>query len=358
MSFKFVQTSDWHMSGGLTQIFPQKALEKQLIEVRKPIVHAMEACIKHVVITGDISDKARLDEDSLIALITLFSTYSKYVKFHYIAGNHDFAHVGKTSVDVLKLFADTGAIKGLNIYTAPTIVELEGVDACFMPFPHNKLPDNDRPLLIFAHIEEAGAKGDNGLVLKNASLTLSREPEDFVCSGHLHTYQFLKKSRVLFCGSPYQKTFGEPLPKGFVVAKARYSGGLLKVEHEFIDAHPSFRLENVTITESKQWKELEVGEHVFYKVTLGEGIVAPKNITRDIPNIVYLKGSTFKGRATIELGDGEQKTDADLPKITPLTGLVDMLHSYELDKREVKRAVGMVKEAIEHLNVQASVSVQ
>lgn len=349
---RFVQSSDWHLNGGLLRIFPQKALEKQLIEIRKPFVYAAENNIRHLMVPGDISDKARLDEDSLIALVGLFMQYAKYIQVHYITGNHDFAHVGKTAVDVLRIFAETGAIPNLHIHSTPEIEEIDGVDVCFMPFPHNELPKNDRNLLIFAHIEEAGALGDNGLPLKSASLKIARDPGDFVFSGHLHTYQALKSRRIVFGGSPYQKTFGEPLPKGFLDCRAKYSGDELKVSHKFIDSRPGFRLENLLIEESSQWETLEKGEHVFYKIQLGEGVVAPKNITRDFPNIVYINGMTYKGRQKIELGDGTLKTDKDIPKITPLTGLVKMLLNFDLSKEEAKKAVGMVKEAIRELNIE------
>lgn len=353
MSLQFIVSSDWHLDGGLTRFFPTNALEKQIHEIKKPFAYAVETGTKHLMVPGDISDKARLSEDTLISAVGLFMAYAKYVKVHYTLGNHDFAHVGKTAVDVLKLFSETGAVRNLTVYDKPTIRELEGVDCCFMPYPHVAVPKHDRPKLIFAHIEEQGALGDNGLALKKVGLKLERPKEDFVFSGHLHTYQFLKGRRLVFCGSPYQKNFGESLPKGWVDCSARYSSsGELRVKHEFVNGLPSFVLQNVTIENDADWNKLEAGDQVFYKVQLGEGIVAPKNITRDIPNIVYLNGQTFKGRTRIELGDGEAKTDADLPKITPLTGLSKMLEAFEFNKKEIKHCTGMVKEAIKELNIQ------
>ena len=353
---KFIESSDWHFDGGLTRFFPSNALEKQLREVKKPFAYAVESGVRHIMVPGDISDKARLSEDTLISAIGLVMAYSKYVNVHYTLGNHDFAHVGKTAVDVLKLFSETGAVRNLRIYDKPTIKEIEGVDCCFMPYPHVVVPKHYRPKLIFAHIEEQGATGDNGLPLKKVGLKLERPEEDFVFSGHLHTYQYLKNRRIVFGGSLYQKNFGESLPKGWIDGEAKYSSsGALKVRHEFVNGNPSFVLQNVTIENDKDWDSLEAGDHVFYKVQLGEGIVAPKNITRDFPNIVYLNGQTFKGRSKIELGDGQVKTDADLPKITPLTGLVKMLETFELDHKEVKRCVHMVKYAIKELNIQIEV---
>ena len=109
---------------------------------------------------------------------------------------------------------------------------------------------------------------------------------------------------------------------------------------------PSFRHDTITIEESRDWEKLEKGEHVFYRIYLGEGVVAPKNIVREFPNIVQLNGTTYRGKVTIE----EKASVDDIPKITPLTGLIDFLHRYELSKSEVKRAVGLVKEAMRELS--------
>lgn len=344
-----ISTSDWHLSGGLVRFFPMNALEKQLKEIEKIFHYALENNIRHVFMPGDMSDKARLDEATFIALVTMLLRFDKYVSFRYILGNHDFAQVGKTSMDVLKVFADSGVFKNVHLYEKPETVTIDGVDVSFVPYPHQEAPKTKRGRLMFAHIEEVGARGDNGVVLKGQHLKVVRDKRDYVFSGHLHTHQVLRDKRVTFNGSPYQKNFGESLPKGFVEFKAKYSkeSGDLLIKQEFIDNRPGFRLVELTIEESAQWEELEHGDHVFYKIHLGDGVVAPKNITRDFPNIVSLAGTTYRGRSNLEIAE---KTSAnDIPKITPLTGLVEYLHGFELSNVEVRRAVKMVKEALKYI---------
>lgn len=345
-----VSTSDWHLSGGLSTIFPLTALGKQMAELEKIFKYCVENDIRHMFMPGDISDKARLDEDTFIALVGLLLKYDKYISFYYILGNHDFAHVGRTSIDVLQVFVDSGALKNVHLFRKPEVMTIDGVDVGFVPFPHKDLGElnSKKPKLIFAHIEEAGAIGDNGHPLKSQHLKLNRNKSDFVFSGHLHTYQVIKKNRIIFNGAPFQKNFGEQGPKGFVEFKARYSEGELQVRSTFVDNRPEFKLVNLTIEEDADFDKIERNENILYKVTLGEGVIAPKGLTKDFPNIVMLNGVSYKGRNN--LSPTEKMSAKDIPKITPLTGLVKYLHDFELSEREVKSARRMVKEAIELIN--------
>lgn len=339
-----VSTSDWHFDGGLLRFFPLKALEKQMAEIDKVFRHCIENDIRHVFMPGDISDKARISETTFIALVTMLLRYDKHLSFYYSYGNHDVAHVGKTSTDVLQVFADSGVFKNVHLFSAPELMEIEGVDVAFVPFPHKEAPKSKRPKLVFAHVEEPGAMGDYGLPLKSKEVHVKRDSRDFVISGHLHTYQYLKSRRMLYNGAPYQKTFGESHDKGFVEFQAGYKSGELLVKHQFIRTKPEFRLDTVKIENANDWEKLEKGEHVFYRLYLGEGVVAPKDITREFTNIIQINGTTYRGKSI------EQKVSADsIPKITPMTGLIDFLHKYDLSKTEMKEAVGIVKDAIREL---------
>lgn len=340
-----VSTSDWHLAGGLASVFPADATSRQLAEIDKIFKWCVDNDIAQLFMPGDISDKARMDEATLIALVMLLNKYKGLVTMHYILGNHDFAHVGRTSIDVLELFSTCGALENLKIYRQPTIVTIDGVEVGFLPFPHTKFEEEGRkPKLIFAHIEEAGATGDNGLPLRSSAHGCTRRKEDFVISGHLHTYQVLPNKRIIFNGNPFQKNFGEKGKKGFIEFKAGYKGKELVVKHRFINNRPDFTLVNKSITEDKDFDTLERNPNVLYKITLGEGVVAPKDLTKDFPNIVMLNGVTYKGRSITP--QREKQSIDKMPKITPLTGLVDFLHEAELSKAEIKQAVAMVKEAI------------
>jgi DNA repair exonuclease SbcCD nuclease subunit len=344
-----VSSSDWHLNGGIDRLFPEKALEKQMHEIRKPFNYCIENGIQHLFCPGDISDRARLSEDALINLIQLFAYY-KDIEFYYTLGNHDFARVGKTAIDVLKVLVDNKVFKNVHLFYKPEIREIDGVDVCFLPFPYNKAQTNDRPSLIFAHAEEVGAIGDYGQKLKvqeDSKHKIRRKKGDVVISGHIHTYQFLKSQRLVYNGSLYQKTFGESLPKGFIEFSAKYSSeGELKFKHTFINSHPEFLLKDVFIENKKDWFQLEHGDHVFYRVSLAEGVVVPKGLTKDYPNVITINGK----QKLAKRGEGNEiAVSSNMPKITPLTGLIKMLEAEKLSKKEIKFAVGLVKEALQEI---------
>ena len=345
-----VSTSDWHLDGGVARLFPLKALEKQIAEINKPYQYCIEQGVRYMFVPGDLSDKARISEETFIALVALWLKYDKFVEMHYIAGNHDFTHVGKTSLDVLKVFCDNSVFKNVYIHDAVETLDFDGVDVTFVPYPATSAGKSSKGRLVFAHVAEVGAIGDNGIKLKVVDHRVSRGKKDYVISGHLHTPQVLESSRICFNGSLYQKTFGESLPKGFVHFKATsHRNGDLGIKIDHINSRPDFILENRTITCEADWDLLEEGEHVFYKLTLAEGVIAPKSITRDMPNIININGTTYRGREVVE--SGKLESESNVPRITPLTFLIDFLHRFDLDKKEIKEAVGMVKEAMQELGI-------
>lgn len=348
MSLHGISTSDWHLSGGLARLFPNNADDKQLYEIEKICKYAMDRAIKHIFIPGDLSDKARLDDSTLIKLVTFISRFKKTLHFHYILGNHDFAHVGKTAVDLLEVFIVTGALPNFTIYREPTVVTIDGVDCGFVPFPFNGLKkgQRERATLIFAHAEEPGAIGDYGQPLKTAKLVINRRSSDFVFSGHIHTPQHLKKQRLYYNGAPYPKTFGESGRNGFVEFKASYLEGRLKVSSKFVDNRPEFRLVEKNIEKQQDWETLESGEHVFYKLHVAPGIIVPKNIMTDYPNIV--SAPRVKEAKSADKPEGADSVQY----VSPLDGLAEALEKQKFDSRKIKQATRMVERAMAELGIQ------
>ena len=347
-----ISTSDWHLDGGLKRLFPHDDTEKQLFEIEKIFKHAAKNGIGHIFNNGDISDKARIAEHTFIALVALLLKYDSVLSYWYILGNHDFAHVGKTAMDVLDVFVSNKVYKNVHLVKKPEQHILDGVHVCLTPFPFKESLRSKHPQLNFAHIEEVGALGDYGVPLKNAHLTLKRNPKDFTFSGHLHTYQNLKKQRLVYNGAPYQKTFGENLNKGFVEFMAKEVAGELKVKHTFIPSKPEFSLVDVLIEKSEDWAKLVKGTSQFYRITLGEGIITPKDIIKDIPNIMAIDGKRYRGGSSVD--EDKILTFEEIPQFSELEELVKLLESEELSAKEIKYCVRMVQEAIEELNNQGN----
>lgn len=342
-----IVTSDWHLDGGLNRIFPINATEKQLYEVSKIAQYAVEHDIRNIFIPGDISDKARISEHTFISLVAFFLKFQS-LEFYYTLGNHDVAQVGKTAIDVLQVFCQHAGLKNLHIYTKPELATIDGVQVGFIPYPYDKAPDSKKPTLLFAHAEEAGAIGDYGIPLRSAHMVVKRKTSDYVFSGHLHTMQIL--NRFAYCGSPFQKTFGENPDKGFLKFKAKYADGKLMVKPEFVNNRPSFRLINKLIEDAKDWEDIEVSDSLFYKLTLAEGVVAPKSITRDVPNIISINGTSFRGRDVLETSS--RADTSSIPQYSITTGLLEYLDKFELKKSEKKIAVEMVMEGVKELQAQ------
>lgn len=346
MALQGIVTSDWHLLG-MNKIF-KSPLERQLNEIHKPYRYAIEHGIQHMFVPGDMSDVPRMDDHTLIALITFLLSYDEHIDTHYMLGNHDVAHTTKTSMDVLKVLADSGFFKRFHLYTQPTVKKLEGVNCVFMPFPHEIVPQTPKPPVVFAHLEVAGAIGDNGRPLKHGNdEKFIRQEGDYVFSGHIHQHQILAKKRFAYCGSLYQKNFGESLPKGFIDFEAKYVNGQLKVTPNFISSKPDFTLETKIITCSDDWDTLSKEENIRYKILTEEGVIAPKNVMKDFPNIIYLMGAGRSIRVNMEADEheGESSTIKDLPKFSVTTGLKKYLEAAELNNKQIKRARELVKEA-------------
>jgi DNA repair exonuclease SbcCD nuclease subunit len=343
MSLQGICTSDWHLMG-MQKVFPHPT-EKQIIEINKPYEYAVEHSIEHVFVPGDISDVAHMGEDELIALVTILIAYDSSIHTHYILGNHDVASTKKTSMNVLRVMAENGMFERFHLYTEPAVKRINGIDVCFMPHPHTEVLETKRAPLVFAHIETVGAIGDNGQPLRMKKEALIRQDGDYVFSGHIHQHQVMKKKRFTYCGSLYQKNFGEALPKGFVDFTAKYVGGRLVVEQEFVNSKPNFVLENKLIEKAEDWKTVSKDESIRYKLLIGEGVIVPRDITKEYPNIIYIQSAVHATKINMD-GDVEGSTTLrDLPTFNATTGLLKYLRGAELNKRQIKRAREWVREA-------------
>lgn len=344
MALQGIVTSDWHLMG-MTKVL-RTPTELQIQEIHKPYAYALEHSIEHMFVPGDVSDVPKMDDHELIALVTLLLSYDDHINTYYILGNHDVESVRKTSMDVLRVMSENGMFKRFHLFFQPKVLAIDGVNVAFMPFPHVDVPQCRKPPLVFAHIETAGAVGDNGQPLRTKAEGLNRQPGDFVFSGHIHQHQVLKAKRIVFPGSLYQKNFGESLPKGFMEFGAKYSNGELQVRHKFINSRPNFVLENITIREQSDWDLLQADPSIRYKITVAEGIVVPKGITTDFPNVVYMNGE-HRG-ATLSVAGDQETTSSDIrdmPAFSLTTGLKSYLKGAKLEPRQIRRAREFVTEA-------------
>lgn len=348
-----VVTSDWHLDG-MNRYMPN-ANNRIADEIHKPFRYALANGIKHVIIPGDASDTPTLSERAFIILLTLLLTYDSSLCIWYILGNHDMHSREKSSMDVLKVMVESGMFKNFKLIYSPELHTIDGVEVAFVPFPFLEVPKSKKPPLVFAHIETVGAIGDNGLPLRMKEDSFKRQKGDYIISGHIHQYQVLKKKRFLYCGSLFQRNFGERLPKGFIEIDARYGkeGGLL-VDHTFVNSKPGFTLETVRIECDEDWEKIPKDENIRVKLLVSRGLVVPKGLTTTYPNIVMVNGVDSTQKVAIngnEDDEGALLTDVTIPKVSVTTGLLPFLKKSGLEKKDRILARKLVGEAINSLSI-------
>jgi DNA repair exonuclease SbcCD nuclease subunit len=340
-----IATSDWHLLG-LRKHFDNHDA-RAFTEIDKIYQYAIRNGVKHIFVPGDISDTPTLPFDSYIPLVLHLKKYDGLIHTHYIAGNHDFSDIDKTSLDMLAVLCKTGFFTTFNLYLQPKRVVIDDVPVNFLPYPCLKtLSKKNKGALNFAHVEYSGAIGDNGRTLKTKH-ELQVIENDFTVSGHIHQYQYMKARRAVYCGNPYQKNFGEALPKGFIHFKAENKNGKIEFKHKFVDAKPNFVLQNVTIEDISDLKKLKQNDNIRYKLHVASDIVLPSDILIQYPNITggvfYASGK----KANIE--EDLQELAVQKSSISVTTGLTRFLSSQGYNKSKIKEAKKLVESARNHL---------
>ena len=357
MALEGLACSDLHLMGMYRNLGPQ-APKLQFAEISKIYNYAVENGREHIFMPGDLSDVPRLDEENFSLLVTHLLTWDDSINTYYMLGNHDVEHKFKTSLDVLRILCEGGVFKRFKLFHAADTLKIDGVNVSFLPWPAMKAPKSKdgRGRLIFAHIEVEGAIGDNGRPLKGGNLDkVVRSKDDYIVSGHIHQYQELKSKRLTYVGNPYQKNFGESLPKGFIDFKAGYKTGdnKLQFKHTFVNNRPNFTLENIVVADQSDWDKIKDDPSIRYKVFVDRnaGVIVPKNIVQMRPNIVTITGvntATMSVEEVMEQARGEGAGTQDLPKVNPMTGLKKFLKREGVDKSKMKIARAYVKEAMSY----------
>lgn len=345
-----VVTSDWHLEG-LSKHFPVDHIDRQLNEIDKIYQYALSRGIHHVIVPGDITDRHHCTDSTKSKLLAFFRKYDGIIHTWYVGGNHDRADINRTSVDLFKEFCEWDFFKTLHIFTKPEQVEIEGIVCNMLPHPSvEAIKHKKRACLNFVHTDIVGAIGDNGRALKTTK-TVKTNEGDFTIGGHIHLHQYLKKQQFLLCGNPFQKNFGESLPKGWVEIKAKYKkSGELKVDWQFVESRPDFVFETVVIKESSQFSALKVSPGIRYRLYVAEDVVVPNDLKVTVPNIAQLhrvKGSVAKNlEEKMELGFVAVDT------INPKEGLKEFMVSYGLNKTERTLGRNMLREALSEIGLQ------
>ena len=315
-----ISCSDWHLDG-LAKLFPNDHIQRQLAEIDKIYNYALDNGIEHIFIPGDISDSYKMPWETYIELYLFFKKYDGRINSYYIGGNHDHQEGTKTSVDFLELLSKDNTFKTLKIYKSAEQVKIEGIYVNMLPHLSEGFIEAKKPCLNFVHTSYDGAVGDNGCKIR-IKKEFTPPPGDFTISGHIHQWQFLKSRNILFNGNPFQKNFGESLPKGFIDFTAKYKSGKLVVDFDFINNRPDFILESVIIKKQKDFTKLSKEDNIRYRLYVDPKVVIPSDLRMKYPNVAQILDSGGKKKLK-ELEDASEfKQHAiAVPKVDPLSTL-------------------------------------
>lgn len=344
-------TADWHLCG-LSKHFPND-IERQFYEINKIYQYAVKNGVEHIFVNGDISDTPHMPTDVYIALVLFLKKYDGIIHTHYIAGNHDFSDIKKTSMDLLDVLVRNDFFKSVSLYLNAESTKVAGVPVNFLPYPCVEAPESDVPHLNFSHVEYNGAVGDNGRKLRTKDEFI-QNPGDFNVSGHIHTYQYLKAKRAVYSGNPFQKNFGEGLPKGFLHFKATAGSDEIKFKHKFINNKPDFQLINVQIESREDFAKLSDSDAYRYKLWVSPSVEVPRDLRVKFPNItggIFDLDSKKQAEVPDMVEDGGAATTPTTTRRSLRQGLTDNLRSKGFKKRQVKDAHAIVKQAANELGL-------
>lgn len=387
MSFKphlrCLFTSDWHLAG-MKSILGEQSSIIQLKEIDRVYRYAVAHGIEHIFVPGDLFDTPNVfgtnalsvDDFSVIQLILLLLRYKDVVKTHYIPGNHDFSEVGKTSLDILKAFVDSGLIPGLNIYTSVTVdSDIAPFPIRFLPYPCETVPKeyiSDIGHLNLCHIDYPNAISDSGHVIKVSNKQVYQQGiNDYTVSGHIHKKQDMPKKDFMYVGSLYQKTFAEEEEKGFYDAIVMPDPtGRIRIKKRFIRQQASWILRDAKVTGETDFDELSkiIASNPKVKYRLCQdnkngAVHIPADFMYKHDNIVNVKSAASKNKSEYERvltsqakqdsSDAECTGTKDVNNIQVdvLYGLPAFLNSCGHNKEEINRAVKMVKKAMSTIDI-------
>jgi len=336
---RFVFCSDFHL-GALKQHFGKQATSYILDCCKKAFEYAVEEGMDVVVIGGDIADKLPLAQEDLLALIRLFHSFPT-LHFHIDMGNHDFDSEDNNSLTLLEWLGEVQLVPNCTVYTSLTLTDIEGIPFCFVPHPFTAAIETDTPKINVGHFEVRGATRDNGSV-NNKGVELADLSDDYWLVGHLHTHQYHYKKRIAYCGSLFQKTFGEKLPKGFLACEAHFNGTKLRMRSMFIESKPAMFL-RTKYAKSEDGLRVRNAANVRYRLFVDASVEVPESYLADNPSVTSLvvgEKEDLKAIKDFSVTVDTEILGDDLATI----GLEDYLEAQGLDETHVARSLAIVED--------------
>lgn len=348
---KFCFVGDLHLEA-LDKYYKKETNPNRFIyeQLDKVVAYCRKADIKNVFQLGDVFDHPYPDQKSIKEFLE-FLHKNADLNFYIIAGNHDYSNVRTNSLEIGSFLTDVNLINNVRIFTKPQHLLIEGIDVFFAPYPTHKKFESlvGTPCLCLGHFEVKGAKHDSGQLIKNGVSSEELHEEDSWILGHLHRQQRIS-DKIYYTGTMLQYNFGEPLPKGFVVADITQDAKKLKVKHNYVQLETPYSLLNVDVNSLEDIKTLQLNDpKFFYKLFINDNqLILPKRLvdgtTTNIYKILHNSNATSTERTlTASLSEAFHE-DSDKERLfEPLGGLEDHLTQEGLTPEEVQETLLLVQ---------------
>lgn len=324
---EFITIGDLHLDKPrLNNIIPN-VLDLQMAAVKTILDYAVSKSVKNIFFLGDIADMPRLSDVSAKAFYNLLLDYPGLM-FYIILGNHDIEQVTVNSLTTLDTFVKRGLLPNIKIFSEPTKEKVDGEYVGFVPYPYHEPFD----CLNIGHIERPGATRDNGSQMKDTEGHPETNGQPWIM-GHLHTPH--KVGNTIYCGTPYQTSFGESLPKRFL--HCRYTKGKLSIKEPPYE--PPFKLITLKADSLKDLKKQITDDPNSYWRIMYKGFELPPDFLMKYPNVIETHAYKTKEQLKDILDFEEtpyQVTD----------GLTEFLKDRGFNKKQIKRAFKLVDKAL------------
>lgn len=177
--------------------------------------YLLENNITTVLHLGDL-----LDRRKFVNFYTLSQVRDRFMSFfekhdidlHIILGNHDTFYRNTSSINSLsELFEH---YKSIHIYEEPSMLNLDGLDVCLIPWINEANLDKSiefledaRASIAMGHFEINGFQVVSGVKHAHGLKPSVFKKYDAVYSGHFHIKQ--SENNIHYLGTPYQITFSD-----------------------------------------------------------------------------------------------------------------------------------------------------
>lgn len=210
-------------------------LEKFLNDCRDIVAKKGKDAVRIVVAGDTFSQKINISNEAKLVAAWFFRELDSITKTIVIAGNHDFLMNNKSRVDSLTPIFEMGQYENVFYadrelgYTSGCIVDDNIVWCLYSSFDDFNAPENleymkstnpDSKFVGLFHGEVNGAKTDAGYMIERGLNGEYFEGMDFVCAGHIHKCQEIKKNgvKIVYSGSLAQQDYGENVSgHGYVI---------------------------------------------------------------------------------------------------------------------------------------------